>query len=318
MFLESFKVTGLAVAQIFILGVIGYFLVKKNILGQSGLDTLSRLAIEVTFPAMIFCQLIRDFSFKLYPFWWVYPLISIAITIVGLAVGSIFVFFIRGRENKVQFLSLITFQNSGYLPLALTAALLPAEQAGTIFIYLFLFLLGFNLIMFSFGVYLLFLAKSRKFEWLSLFSPPVLATLVTMLLVLIGFNKILPDFVFRPLKLVGDCTLPLAIFVVGGNLAQIQLRSIDKRAMFLLVLAKLIILPLIGLFFLTKFKIPELIGLLLLIELAVPSATTLSVLVRHYKKEDLLISQGVFLSHIFSIITLQLFLSLYFILFMLR
>jgi len=51
---------------------------------------------------------------------------------------------------------------------------------------------------------------------------------------------------------------------------------------------------------------------LILMQLAMPSATSLSVIVRHYKKEDLLISQGVFFSHILSVITIPLFLSLYF------
>ena len=90
MFLESFKITGLAVAQIFLLAALGYFLIKKNMLGPEGLNALSRLVIEVTLPLMIFCQLIKDFSFTLYSNWWVFPLISIAITIAGLIVGAVF------------------------------------------------------------------------------------------------------------------------------------------------------------------------------------------------------------------------------------
>jgi predicted permease len=113
--------------------------------------------------------------------------------------------------------------------------------------------------------------------------------------------------------MVGDCTLPLAMFVVGGGLASIKLTQIDKKAMLLVVLAKLIILPTLGFIVISKLNLPALIGLLLLIELAVPPATTLSVIVRHYKKEDLLISQGIFFGHIFSLITLPIFLSLYFI-----
>ncbi|MDD2731418.1 MAG: AEC family transporter, partial [Candidatus Portnoybacteria bacterium] len=80
MFLESFKVTGTAVAEIFMLAALGYFLIKKNILGAEGLHALSRLVVEVTLPLLIFTQLIRDFSFSLYPDWWVFPLISITIT----------------------------------------------------------------------------------------------------------------------------------------------------------------------------------------------------------------------------------------------
>lgn len=317
MFLESFKVTGPAIAQIFLLGAIGYFLVKINALGESGLDALSRLTIEITLPFLIFCELIKGFTFTFYAKWWIFPLISIAITFLGLFVGSLFVGFIRGNDHKMQFLSLIAFQNSGYLPLALVASLLPKDQAGPMFIYLFLFLLGFNLLIFSLGVYMLASKKGDKFEVNNLFSPPVLATLVTLLLILLNLNRV-PDSIYKPMKMIGDCTLPLAMLVVGGNLAQIRLGRIDKKAIFFMSLAKLVILPGLGILFLLKFRMPYLIGLLILIELAVPPATTPSVIIRHYKKEDLLISQGIFLGHILGLISLPIFLSLYFALVMVK
>ena len=308
MFLESFRITGSAVAQIFLLGALGYFLVKKNILGDAGLDALSRLTIDITLPALIFCQLIKDFSFSLYPNWWVFPLVSLIITAAGLGIGAIFLSFIRGQQHKFQFLSLIGFQNSGYLPLALLAALLPKDKIGTMFIYLFLFLLGFNFICFSLGVYMLAFTKGKKFQWQSLFSPPVVATLASLALIYLGINKAVPELVLRPLKLIGDCTLVLAMLVVGGNLAQIHLANIDKKAMFLVVLLKLIIMPVLGLALIVKFKLFGLGGLLLIMQLAVPSATNSSVIIRHYKKEDLLISQGIFVTHLVSLVTLPLFL----------
>lgn len=318
MFLESFKITGLAVTQIFLLGAVGYFLVKRNILGQDGLNSLSRLVIEITLPILIFCQLVKDFSFRQYPDWWVFPLISIAITAVGLLVGGAFTGFIRGRQHKLQFLSLVTFQNSGYLPLALVAALLPKDKVDSMFIYIFLFLLGFNIVMWSLGVYMLSFHQNRRFELGSLFSPPVIATLFSLIFIFLGLNKFVPILILRPLQMVGDCTLPLAMFVVGGNLAEIHLRHTDKKAVFFMTLAKLIILPLLGLLLIMKFKLSELMGLLILIELAMPPATSLSVIIRHYEKEDLLISQGVFFGHIISIITIPVFLSLYFALVMVK
>lgn len=318
MVLESFKITGSAVAQIFLLGAIGYFLMKNKLLGEAGLDILSRLVVEITLPILIFCQLVKDFRFDLYPDWWIFPLLSLLITVAGLLLGYIFIVFIKGDQRKMQFLSLITFQNSGYLPLALIAALLPKEKIDTMFIYLFLFLLGFNLIIWSFGVYMLSLRERKKFELGSLFSPPVIATLVSLVIVFFGINKFIPDTVLKPLRLVGDCTLPLAMFVVGGSLAPIHLKHIDKKAILLMVLAKLVILPLLGLWLITKFNLPQLIGLLIIMQLAVPPATSLSVIARHYKKEDLLISQGIFFGHIVSLVTLPLFLSLYFTLVMIK
>lgn len=314
MFLQSFKITGLAVTQIFLLGAIGYFLMKKNVLGEAGLDILSRLVVEITLPILIFCQLVKDFRFSLYPNWWIFPLLSILITIAGLLVGYLFLGFVRGPQHKMQFLSLVTFQNSGYLPLALVAALLPKDTMDTMFIYLFLFLLGFNLIIWSFGVYMLSFHERKKFELGSLFSPPVVATLFSLVIIFFGLNKFIPDAVLKSLRMVGDCTLPLAMFVVGGSLASIHLKHIDKKAICLMVLAKLVVLPALGLWLIVRFKLPELMGLLIIIELAVPSATSLSVITRHYKKEDLLVNQGIFFSHIVGLITLPIFLSLYFML----
>lgn len=318
MFMESFKITSLAVAQIFLLGALGYFLIKKNMLGHEGLGALSRLVIEITLPFMIFSQLIKDFSFNLYSNWWVFPLISIAVTAAGLIIGSAFIGFIHGEQHKMQFLSLTTFQNSGYLTLALVAALLPADKLKPMFIYIFLFLLGFNLVLFSLGAYILSFTKEKKFELGSLFSPPVTAILFSLILIFFGFDKFVPEAVLKPLRMVGDCTLPLAMLVVGGNLASIHLGHIDRKVMTLAILIKLIILPALGLWVVIKFKFPELMGLLILMQLAAPSATTLSLITRHYKKEDLLISQGIFLTHIISLVTLPLFLSLYFTLIMIK
>jgi len=133
-FLEHFKITTLAMAQIFILGALGYILVKKNILSHTGLDALSRLVIQIVFPALIITQLLHNFSFTLYPNWWIFPVISILITAVSLALGILLLKFIKLKNNKLQFLSLVGFQNSGYLPLALAAAIFSGQDLSNIFI----------------------------------------------------------------------------------------------------------------------------------------------------------------------------------------
>lgn len=312
MFLESFQVTGGAVLQIFLLGSIGYLLVRNKFLDHGGLSTLSRLVIAVTLPILIFCRLIKDFKFNLYPDWWIFPLLSILITLAGLVIGAIFALFIKGQQQKLQFLSLVTFQNSGYLPLALVAALFPKEKADALFIYIFLFLFGFNLIIWSAGVYMLTFSKTKRFELGSLFSPPVVTIIFSLLFIYLGWERFIPDALIKSLEMAGDCTLPLALFVVGGNLAEIDIRHTDKKAIFLMSLAKLIILPALGLWLLVKLNLPSLIGLLILIQLAMPPATSLSIIIRHYKKEDLLVSQGIFFGHTLSLITISVFLSLYF------
>jgi predicted permease len=317
-FLDAFKITAGGVGESFILGLIGYFLIKRNFLGSEGLNALSRLVIDVTLPLLIFCRLLKDFRFEAFPNWWIFPLISLAITLLGLLVGWLFSGFIQGAQHKLQFLSLVSFQNSGYLPLVLLASLLTREKADLMFVYLFLFLLGFNLIMFSFGVYMLTFTRAKKFDWRSLLNPPVIATLAGLLLVFFKLERFFPAMLMRPLQTAGDCTLPIATFVVGGNIAAIRLAKVEKKAMFLMSLAKLVIMPALGLWVALIFRLPELFGLLIVLQLAMPPATNLSVIISHYKKDDLLVSQGIFFGHVFSLFTIPVFLSLYFMINMLK
>lgn len=318
MFWQAFRMTGAATLQIFILGLIGYILVKKNILGEAGLDILSRLTIEITLPFLIFYQLISQFSFSMYPNWWLYPVLSILITGIGLALAYCFSGAVAGRERKAQFMSLVAFQNSGYLPLVLIAALLPKDKADPMLVFLFLFLLGFNLVMFSFGAYLLTAHKNKKFELGSLFSPPVVAIILGMLMVYFRLNRFIPGAVIKPVQMIGETTLPLAMLVVGGSLAAARITRVDKKAVFLVSALKLVVMPLLGLVLVIKLNLPELVGLLVLMQMAVPPATSLSVIIRHYKKEDLLVSQGIFFGHLLSLVTLPVFLSIYFTFVMVR
>jgi len=111
--------------------------------------------------------------------------------------------------------------------------------------------------------------------------------------------------------MIGNCTLPLALMVVGGNIALVELKNINKKVLSVFLFGKLIILPALGLWIVLKLALPQLFGFLIIMQLAMPSATSLSVIVRRYNREDALISQGIFFSHIISLITIPLFLGLY-------
>ena len=321
MFLTAFKTTGFAIIEIFILGLLGFFLTKKKILSDEGVDGISRLVIEVTLPLFIFCTLVKQFRLSLYPNWWIFPLLGILVTLSAFLIGGVFAWTARNPDERRQFLSLVGFQNSGYLPLPLVAALLPEGEATQMFIYIFLFLVGFNLLMWSWGVHLLTYQSRRRFEFASLFSPPVVATLVGLAVVFLKLENSLPDFIFRPLKITGDSTLPLAMLVVGANLAGLKFgRGINKSALFFILLAKLVILPLIFMLVLValKYKVAYPVALLLLLQAAMPPATSLSVIIRHYKKEDYLINPAIFIGHIVSILTIPVFLSLFFSFYLIR
>ena len=310
--LGYFKSIAQAMLQSFFLGAVGFFLVRRKILSSQGLDGLSRFLIEVSFPALIFWQIVTKFSFELYSNWWLFVLLSLTITALGLALGYLFGFSVKDSHIRREFISLVAFQNSGYLPLVLLGWIVPREQLSTVLIYLFMFLLGFNLVIWSWGVYFLSEHKLKYFSLPSLFSPPVIATLSGFLFVLLKINKALPAFILSPLEMLGNCSFPLAIVVVGASLADLYVyRMPDKKLVLKLILAKLLLLPAMGLLFLGYVQVPYFIGLLIILELAVPSATSLAVIVRRYGRQEKIISEGIFISHIVSLATLPLALALF-------
>lgn len=313
MFWDSFRITALAVLQILILGAVGFVATRKNLLEEAhlSLEAISRFVIYLALPCFIMYQLLTEFDFRAYPHWWMFPLFSFALTALGMFVGTLLSRFVRGADERSQFINLTAFQNSGYLVLALITALFPAEKANVLFVYLALFLMGFNLVIFSVG--LCFMTHSAKaFKPRMMVNPVVVAIAVSLLLVLAGLNRHIPQCIMGPVRMMGNCTLPLALFVVGGNLAELEFKRVDSRAVSLIILGKLVIVPAVVLVCVLLFGAPYLIGAFLVMQASVPSAVTLSVIMRNYRKPDLLISQGIFYSHIVALITVPVFLSVYF------
>jgi hypothetical protein len=314
-YLLSFKLAAMAILQVFLLGACGYFLVHRKIVTQENLTALSRLIIKVTLPAFIFYRMIKNFSFAEISHWWLFPLLSIIMSAVGFLVGFLFAKADRNLAQKREFQSLVAFQNSGYLPLVLALAILDSGQAERMLIYIFLFLLGFNLTIWSFGVHFLSSASGgNDFGLGQLFTPPVIAVIVSFGFIFLGLQDSIPGFILKPIKMLGDCTIPLGIMVVGGSLIpQRPARGagINKKTAFNLILAKLFIMPLLALGLLSLIELPYLLGLLILLEAAMPSATSLAIISRHGGSDSEFVSQAIFITHIFSLITIPFFLGLF-------
>jgi len=314
-FFALFKTNFAAMLQIFLLAACGFILVKRNFINQDGLRLLSKLVIEVLLPVFIFSEFIQKFKFSLFENWLFFPFLSLIISAIALGIGVVFlkIFKVSGdKHERRQFLSLLMFQNSGYLPLILSATLFPEDIAGLMFIYIFLFLLGFNLAIWSFGVWFLKGESIRHFELGSFFSPPVLAIVVSLLIVFLKIDRVIPQAIINTSVMLGRCVLPLAMIIIGGNLALIPIaREVNKKAVSGILLVKLIFLPLLAFLILSYFHISGYVGLLIILQTAVPCATSLSLITRHYRLEDRLTNQGIFFTHICSLVTIPIFLCLY-------
>ncbi len=308
---QAFSTTFGAIFQLVVIGAVGFFLVRRSVISESGLNMIGGLVIKVFLPLLMFTEITRRFNLQLFPDWWIFPLLSLVVSAAGLGAGYLVLRFDNHVKHPHEFLSLTTFQNSGYLPLPLVAALLPRTQADIMFIYIFLFLLGFNMTIFSFGYYLLNPAADRRFDPRKMFNPPVLATLTALLVAFAGAGRFVPELLLEPAALLGRCAIPLSILVVGGSLALMKVEKGALRPLTYALLIKLVFLPLFFLCAVVVFRPPPMMGFLLILQAAMPSAVLLSVVCRSQDCGDRLVSPAIFYGHLASIVTIPLMLSLF-------
>ncbi len=314
MYTVTFPNVAGAILQIFLMALAGFILVKKRFIDESGLKMLAKLLISFFWPCYVFYHLSQEFRFTDYPRWWMFPLLSLGITFFGLIIGQAMLrlFFARIKQRK-EFTTLVTFQNSGFLPLMLAATIFGPVEAQRVTIYILIFLVGFDLTVWSLGVWLLRGPKKRAFDFKTLLNPPLLAIGLTLILVALGLERFLPAVVIKPVKVFSDCALPTALLIVGGNLAALKIVNVSRRAVWGAVFSKLVLMPLLAIALVQLFHAEFWVGFLIVLQAVVPSAITLSILARHTEGiDEHFINQGLFLSHGFCLLTIPVFLSMYF------
>ena len=315
MFLETFQTTFFAVFQVLLLAVSGYVLVRRGFFDERGLNQLSGLVINFLLPLFIYYQMTTSFDFDGYPRWWIFPLMSFGVTLAGFVLGHLLsLVAAKGELAKREFTALVTFQNAGNIPLMIVTTLFTGMLLKTLYVYILLFVIGFNLLIWSLGTMILVKDSASKLSKTQVLNPPFIATWFSLGMIYSGWHAYVPQSFLKPVELFGDCALPLAMLVVGGNLATIPILDVDKKAIVWVVLAKLIVMPLLALGVVYYLKLDFALGFLILLEAAVPCANSLSLITRYCNMEGKFINQGMFYGHVLSILTIPFFLTLYMVL----
>ncbi len=312
MYSVSFLDVAYAMAQIFMMAFAGFAAARVKWMDPDGLKLISKLLINFFWPCYVFFHLTEHFSFVAYPHWWIYPLLSFGVTLSGLLVGGGVLALFPNIKQKRELVSLVTFQNSGYLPLMLATTIFQGEEARQLTIMILLFIIGFDFGIWTLGVGIL--NRSQKiFDAKTLINPPLLAILGTMIFIAMGGQKLLGPVILNPVAKFSDCALPLALLTVGGNLGLMNVSRRHLGPVSAAVLAKVLMVPLLALGITLGFKVDFWMGFLIVLESVVPCAVSLSILARYYEGiDDDFINQGLLLSHVLCLLTIPIFLTCYF------
>lgn len=213
--------TFLAILKIFLVVVLAGTLVRRGVLTESMVTALTKATIVLFLPCLILDKILTSLSPAEFPLWWTLPLASIVMTLAGLALA--YMVFFSDLPEKRSMLAVASMQNAGYLVLPVGAALYPA-QFDEFALYVSLFILGFNPVLWSIGKFLATNGSPRRSDWRGMFNPPLVACLSAVALVLTGVSRAIPSPVLETVELLGEGAVPVATVVLGAMLGGMSLR----------------------------------------------------------------------------------------------
>jgi len=212
--------TLLAILKIFLIVLLAGLLVRRGVLTDAMVTALTKATIVLFLPCLILDKILTSLSPSEFPLWWTLPLASIAMALAGLALA--FGVFFRDLPAKRSMLAVASMQNAGYLILPIGAALYPS-QFDEFALYVSLFILGFNPVLWSIGKFLATNGAPRESDWRGMLNPPLVACLSALALVLTGASRLIPSPVLETVELLGQGAVPVATVVLGAMLGGMSL-----------------------------------------------------------------------------------------------
>lgn len=313
--MNLFVATFESVAVLLGIGILGFYIIRKDVLPKNVISALSPLALEITLPSIIFINIISDFNPSTNPTWWQLPLWWVVFTIIAFILTHLFM-FISAKKSRAEFGLSLFYQNGIFFPLAiLTGMFTPAEDY---IVALFLFTLFFP--AFFFTTYPYFFRKRQlkqksKLPLKKILHPAFVATILAIFVVFLGVQNTIPDLIVSILTLLGAMTVPLLMLILGGNIyidfqkqGTLQLKETAK-----FVFAKNLLFPLIflGIIILLKDFLTPTIALLILLQSAVPPLTAAPIVTQRLNGDRTLVSQFLVASFLLSLFTLPLMVYLF-------
>lgn len=219
-FAAAFSGTLSAVAGIFLVIVCAGILVRRGVITQVHVNGLSAATVKVFLPCLIFAKVVETLQPADISRLWILPLAGFSMALVGTGLGAIA--FLGQLPEKRHLLPAAGMQNAGYLVLPVGLALFP-EQFDTFALYCFLFILGFNPVLWSLGKVLIS-GNGEPIRWRGLVTPPLVASLAAILTVLSRVDALIPKPLLGAVDLVGTAAVPVATFVLGAVLGSVQVR----------------------------------------------------------------------------------------------
>lgn len=290
------------VTILFIILMTGFTARKLKVFGEEATLGLNSLLIRILLPALILNSMQKPFSTTLFHESGIILLVSFLYYGFTFGLSWIFVKMIRPNANASgAYRFMVMFSNVGFMGFPIIKAVLGPQYL----FYASVFNLPFNLLIFTVGVMLLnennhhFQADIKH-----MINPGSVAVIIGFLFFLTSFR--MPFIIEEPIRLLGESTIPLSMFLIGALLAKGNLFELLRHwKLGILAVVRLLLIPIILWFALIPFFKVEIVRVLVLIS-AMPAAAATPILAEEYGGNGQVAALGVFVTTLLSILSIPL------------
>jgi predicted permease len=295
-----------SVAKLLVLVLPGFLAVKGRLFSEEAQVYFSKLLTVVTLPCTIFTAFVSktgDSSILLNL--GICLVICIFLLLVSAGMGSLAFIKMKDSPSKRVFITGCYLNNCGFMGIPVVQAFFPGQKDALM--YTVMFMTAFNIIAYSYSVYVI--SGNRKFITLrhALFNPPNIALYLSLPFFLSGFK--LPDFITSPVAMIGDLTTPLSMIIIGIRLGASRLGNLWKSAgVWFCSFIKLFACPLLALVVLMPLcrylGLNRVMAVTVFAISAMPVAAMVSVFAEMYKSDTEGGANSVLLSTMLSVISI--------------
>ena len=224
---------------LFLILILGYMTGKKKLFSPSIAKDLSAMILSVTMPCLILGAALRSAGEPNIPRA-ILVLVASGITylvlpFLGIAIS--YLFRVKPEERRLyQYMT--TFSNVAYIGYPIVGALLGEEMI----IYASISSLVFNLLNFTLGAHWMSGGREKQRAISVVLNPGVISSIVAIVFFFASVK--FPEPLTKAIVDVGNMTTPLAMIVIGLNLAQSNPRVIfGQPKMYAYVLVRMFCIP---------------------------------------------------------------------------
>lgn len=281
----------------FILLFVGFVLRRLNIIGTVARKGLTDLVIDVILPANIICSFMIELNDEILRSCVVIFVISIVIQIFCYALGSIA--FRRVGKDKLPVYKYGTIcSNAGFLGNPLVESIYGSMGL----MYASIYLIPQRICMWSAGVSCFTRAQGKDVIKKVLTHPCIVAVYIGLPILL--FQITLPQPITSTLKTLSGCTTAMSMLVIGGILAEIDIKTVVNRRVIYYTFMRLIFIPALVFGACMLFNFNPLVIKVSTVLAGMPAGSTTAILASKYNGDEQEAVKMIFLSTLLSMVTI--------------